>query len=77
MQNINTDSIIRLTTIAQIHSDNLTLSIYEKLEETDMLLLSREDIKKVFSIKDAIEADKKAFVRKILKREMQMYSVIR
>ena len=26
-----------------------------------MLLLSREDIKKVFSIKDAIEADKKAF----------------
>lgn len=27
-----------------------------------MLLLSREDIKKVFSIKDAIEADKQAFV---------------
>ena len=26
-----------------------------------MLLLSREDIKKVFTIKDAIEADKKAF----------------
>jgi ornithine cyclodeaminase len=26
-----------------------------------MLLLSREDIKKVFSIQDAIEADKKAF----------------
>ena len=27
-----------------------------------MLLLSREDIKKVFSIKDAIEADKKALI---------------
>ena len=26
-----------------------------------MLLLSREDIKKVFSIRDAVEADKKAF----------------
>ena len=26
-----------------------------------MLLLSREDIKKVFTIQDAIEADKKAF----------------
>ena len=26
-----------------------------------MLLLSREDIKKVFTMKDAIEADKKAF----------------
>ena len=26
-----------------------------------MLLLSREDIKKVFTMKDAVEADKKAF----------------
>lgn len=31
-------------------------------EEDDlMLLLSREDIKKVFTIQDAVEADKKAF----------------
>src|SRR5699024_1176395 len=28
---------------------------------SEMLLLSREDIKKVFTMKDAVEADKKAF----------------